>query len=255
MDEATALLEALTHASPTTPTRCPRWTAHELVAHLAAGAREMADLAEAHLSGRPPRATRPFGEREAPFVAMDDTSVREVLVVEALRLAAATDALETAGEALVFADAVLGAPQLRLHGRVEAAVHRWDLVGDDDVGDELLGQPDLTRHSLTVLSAMLAGGEDGPDTRARRCGGRPLEAVLRSPGEPDVVARSGDATVAFELETSGVREPSLETDPATRLLLLWGRWSADRPVRWLVAGEQRRRLEGLLLPDRYAMST
>ena len=248
MDEATALLDTLTHAAPTASTRCPRWTAHELVAHLAAGAKEMADLAEAHPGGNPPRATRPFADREGPFVAMDNAVLRDVLMVEALRLAAAIDALASADGTLVFSQSVLGAPQLRLHGRVEAAMHRWDLVGDDDVGDELLGQPDLTSHSLTVLSAMLGGGEDGPDTRARRCGTGPLAAVVRSPGEPDVVVRRTHASVSFELAPSGVLEPWIETDPATRLLLLWGRCSPDRPMRWLVTGERRRRLERLLLP-------
>src|SRR5262249_2219726 len=47
MDEATAFLDALDRTPPDAPTACADWTAHELVAHLAAGAAEMADLTEA----------------------------------------------------------------------------------------------------------------------------------------------------------------------------------------------------------------
>ena len=46
MDEATALILTLEQTPTDAPTACSGWTAHELVAHLAAGAAEMADLTE-----------------------------------------------------------------------------------------------------------------------------------------------------------------------------------------------------------------
>lgn len=33
------------------------------------------------------------------------------------------------------------------HARSEYALHRWDLVGDDDIGSDLLAQPELTDHA------------------------------------------------------------------------------------------------------------
>ena len=56
MDEATAFLTAPDRTPPDAPTVCAEWTAHALVAHLAAGAAEMADLTEAAVAGEPARA-------------------------------------------------------------------------------------------------------------------------------------------------------------------------------------------------------
>ncbi len=68
---------------------------HELVAHLAAGAKETTDLIEESLTGRPPRTTRSFDEREAAFVALPDEQLRRAMVDESHRKAAATEALAT----------------------------------------------------------------------------------------------------------------------------------------------------------------
>jgi Mycothiol maleylpyruvate isomerase N-terminal domain len=65
--EPPALAAALEHAEPSAPTACTGWTAHDIAAHLAAGAKEMADLIEEHLAGLRPRATQGYEARERPF--------------------------------------------------------------------------------------------------------------------------------------------------------------------------------------------
>jgi hypothetical protein len=44
--------------------------------------------------------------------------------------------------------------QFVTHHRSEAAIHRWDITGSDDLSDELLAQPELTRHAVSVLNSM-----------------------------------------------------------------------------------------------------
>jgi len=74
--ESGELMKTLADADPAAPTACSQWTVHDLVAHLAAGAKENADLVEDELAGRPARATRTFAEREPSFVAMPDVEDR-----------------------------------------------------------------------------------------------------------------------------------------------------------------------------------
>jgi Mycothiol maleylpyruvate isomerase N-terminal domain len=52
--EPGALAEVLEQMEPSSPTACAGWTVHDIAAHPAAGAKEMADLVEEHLAGRPP---------------------------------------------------------------------------------------------------------------------------------------------------------------------------------------------------------
>jgi hypothetical protein len=68
------------------------------------------------------------------------------MVEHARRNVAATRALGERGPAasVTFTGATLTAGQLATHARSEAAIHRWDIVGDDEVSDELLAQPDLS---------------------------------------------------------------------------------------------------------------
>jgi hypothetical protein len=81
----------------------------------------MAELTEAATARRGERATRDFAAREAPYVAMPDDQLRDRLVVEALRLNAAIEALRHTGsgvEATVpFAGRRLGSHELEMHGR------------------------------------------------------------------------------------------------------------------------------------------
>lgn len=232
MDEATALLTTLGDTPAGAPTACAGWTAHDLVAHLAAGAAEMADHAERALSGAPERETAGMAQREAPFAAMDDPALREILFGHALRLEAATAELARLGLDLPFSGRRLSASEIRLHGRSEAAIHRWDLCGDDGVGDELLSQPELTAHAVTVLNSMLDGSGEATAIRARSAAlEAPRELRLAAPGQPDVVVVVEPAGGRLALAPPD-GSPTVITDPATRLLALWGRRSPGRSMVW-----------------------
>jgi uncharacterized protein (TIGR03083 family) len=232
MDEATALLTTLTSTDPSAPTACTGWTAHHIVAHLAAGAAEMASHIEEALSGRGERATAHFADREAPFVAMDDEALRGRLLTEALRLNAATQELLESGTTVLFSGRRMSAADIETHGRSEAALHRWDLCGDDDVGDELLEQPDLTEHAVHVLNAMIPGSGESPAIRAEAAGlSQSGRFEFGSPGQYDVVLVINETGASFEL-ASPVESPLATSDPTTRLLALWGRRSPNRAIKW-----------------------
>lgn len=250
MDEATALLRTLESTPPDHPTACPGWTAHELVAHLAAGAAEMAVLTEASCAGTHERPTRGFDEREAPFVALADDELRDRLFVEALRLNAAIDAMRVAGPSctVAFSGRQLTAADLDLHGRSEAALHRWDLVGSDQVSTDLLAQPELTRHAVTVLNEMLDGSGESPRARAADRGVTDLRAAIAAPGQPDVVLVVDEEGARLELHDP-VATPALRTDAATRLLALWGRRSATGGLEWTDDGPVAAQLSSLLWPQ------
>ena len=101
------------------------------------------------------------------------------------------------------------------------------LAGSDAVSDELLAQPELTDHAVAVLNAMPILNES-PQRRSRHTGGTPLSIVLRADGRPDVVLSS--ARWEFVCEGTGVGDAVVHTDPAHRLLVLWGRRSMKRPL-------------------------
>ncbi len=232
MDEATAFLATLEATAPTAPTACAGWTAHDLVAHLTAGAAEMAELTEAVTTGRGARATTSFATREAPYVALDDDELRARLVVEAVRLGVAVDTLAAApGLTVSFSGRRLDAAALTMHGRSEAALHRWDLAGDDDMSEELLGQPELTAHAVDVLNTMLEGAAEDVTARTRAAAITEMRAGFAAPGQMDVVLVVDGAGARLELGEHGAR-CCARAAPATRLLALWGRRSAARPIAW-----------------------
>jgi len=146
--ELKALAAVLGDLEPTAPTACAEWTVHDLVAHLAAGAKETAELVEEHLAGQPARPTRGFDERERPFRALAHDELLVALADQSRRKLAALDALADRDDhdAVAFTGTMMTAAQFQTHARSEAALHRWDLVGDDSVSDRLLSQPELTRH-------------------------------------------------------------------------------------------------------------
>jgi hypothetical protein len=243
--EAAALLTTLGHTPAAAPTACEGWTAHELVAHLAAGAAEMADLTEDALTGRPPRPTRAFDEREAPYVALADDELRDLLLVEAIRLGVAVEELRgrCPDAGVEFAGRFLSTDELTMHGRSEAALHRWDLVGDDEVSRELLRQSELTAHAVSVLSQMTVLSAESVADRAAAAG---LEGPLRfaSPGQPDVVLVDGPEGPLLELADPS-RQPTATADAATRLLALWGRRSRG-VIRWGDSEEEAEALDAFL---------
>lgn len=231
--ESRALMEALNRVDPVSATACSEWTAHELVAHLAAGAKEIADLIEDTLAGRPVRATQSFEQREASFIAMDDQQLRQAMVEHSRRKVAATEALAAQGPQATFefTGRPFTAALLERHSRSEAAIHRWDLVGDDEVSEQLLGQQEFTSHAVEVLNTLPILAE-APAARVRRAGVSRLRVVLRTRGEPDIVLAATEQGARFETGESGqaTGDAVVTTDAPNRLLTLWGRRSTQRQI-------------------------
>ena len=166
-------------------TACRGWTTHELVAHLAAGAAEMAELIAAHLSGDPDRPTRDLKSRELPYRALPDAQLRDQLVANTGRLSGVLDQLEAdPRDRVMFTGRAMTAADFTMHARSECTVHRWDLVGRDDIGWAMLGQPALTKHTLTVLTSM----STLPETPANRLRAAAPRAAARS-RDPQRAAR------------------------------------------------------------------
>ena len=153
MDELIAFLDALDRSAPGKATHCSAWTTHDLLAHMVAGTEEMTRLATLAAADGPDPVTRSFVEREAPWRATADDELREAFVPAGARLVCALDALPV-GTTVAFTGWAMTADQLRLHARSELALHRRDLVGDDDTGNHLLAQPELIAHGRSVLVHM-----------------------------------------------------------------------------------------------------
>ncbi|HUV57254.1 MAG TPA: maleylpyruvate isomerase N-terminal domain-containing protein [Acidimicrobiales bacterium] len=239
--EADAFFEALDVTSPDSLSACAGWTTHDVTAHFAAAAVEVALNLEAYGEGRPVPLTRGFEEREAPYRAMGHDQLRTQLPISIERAAVALDAvLNSQPDAVVpWTGREMVVATFITHMRSELALHRWDLVGDDDVSAVLLAQPELTDHAVTVLGrALVARGAASDSTN--------IHATISAPGTQDVIALvDGDgARLIHGEETS---DPVVIGDPAARLLFLWGRRPGD--PRRLVAPRGHQllaRLENLL---------
>ncbi|MDP9236673.1 MAG: maleylpyruvate isomerase N-terminal domain-containing protein [Chloroflexota bacterium] len=244
ISEAQALLEALDRVPPTALTACAGWTAHEVTAHLAAGADEIARLFEAFGEGLPVPPTRGFEEREAPYRAMDDGALRKRLFAASARMGSAMQAVLTREpEAIIpFTGMPFKATTFVLHSRSESAIHRWDLVGDDDISLDLLSRPEITEHAVTTLAPLLF---------SRGCGvapvaGRALSARIRADGRQDI-AIAHDSTGASLSLVPDDGSPAIETDAAARLLFIWGRRPGDGSrIRSMLPPDDRRGVEALL---------
>jgi hypothetical protein len=97
-----AFLTSLAEVAPDAATACSEWIVHELVAHLAAGVEESAELIEDVLAERTNRPTRSFDEREAPFRALPDEELRKALGVQIERVVAALGGLAELGPDATF---------------------------------------------------------------------------------------------------------------------------------------------------------
>lgn len=209
--EFEAFHEALQGLPANSLTACAGWTAHEVVAHLTSGAELLVEQARAHLDGEPAPQVDDWAVRDLPYQALDDSELRQRLVAGEREM---TELLTGFAPADVIPGLGWGMPagEIVLHMRQEFAVHRWDLVGDDPVGDKLLAQPELLGHSVRMLAGSLVAAGDGTDFSAR----------LRSPGEPDLLVEVRDGKGQLTLADPD-DSPAVESDPAARLLLLWGR--------------------------------
>jgi hypothetical protein len=229
-------------------TACRDWTAHELVAHLAAGAAEEADLIEAHLAGAPARPTRPHEAREQPYRAMPDPQLRDELVRNAARLAVSLEQLAALDPAdpVHFSGRPMTAADFAMHSRSECALHRWDLVGRDDAGWAMLGQPALTEHAFTVLTSMSTLPETPANRIARQRARADARLVLRSAPHDDVVVTLSAGVVSLARQPIDATQPDVELEPAARLLLLWGRREPSARINVHARDAGRRVLEMLL---------
>lgn len=245
IDEIGEFFTTLLATPPHRRTACRGWTAHELVAHVAAGAAEEADLIDAHLGGEP-RPTRTFEAREPPYRALADDQLRECLVREAGRLSIALDQLaRNVEDRVLFTGRAMSAADFAMHSRSECALHRWDLVGRDEIGWAMLGQPVLTQHALGVLTSM----STLPEAPANRLGGasaRPeMRAVIRSAPHDDVIVTVTGGTFAMSMQPINETAADVELDAAARLLLLWGRREPSAPIDVYASGGAADALEAL----------
>ena len=119
-----------------------------------------------------------------------------------------------------------------MHQRSEAVLHRWDLVGTDEIGNPLLAQPELTRHAVMVLNAFQRVLGESPTARARQAGVSALCITLRSPGHADVILEVAAGEGRFEVSEHGsAKSDALVTsDAAQRFLVIWGRRPSTRPI-------------------------
>lgn len=234
-DSVEIFLATIASVPADAPTACTDWTARNVAAHLAAGFEEVSVLIEDSLADRPSRDTRTFDEREAPYLAMDDDTLhlqlRDHLFVTTKVLADFRAAGPDA--AFEFNGALFSAAQMTVHLDSELAIHRWDLVGDDVIGQKLLATPAFTRHAVFLLNTlpMLA---EAATNRVTDTDLRATTVVLRTPGQPDValhVDADGQARFVHGESEGGIDgQFVVTTDGANRLLTLWGRRSSRHVV-------------------------
>jgi hypothetical protein len=215
-------LDAVQRRRPDAGTWCEAWTVRDIVVHQAGNAEELARVLGAHLEGESVQ-TRNFEEREGPLRAMNDTDLWDALhdrMATLNEVAAAADEVPAETD-VAWTGRTMKVPWFAEHMREELVLHGWDVTGDDADAQARLAEPWMTTHSvLAVGRPLLAKG-------AKELGsGERIEARLRVADTDDVVL-SADAehtTIALE-EPKGA--PTLETDGAARVLLLWGRRPGD----------------------------
>ncbi|MHB1522308.1 MAG: maleylpyruvate isomerase N-terminal domain-containing protein [Ferrimicrobium sp.] len=219
--EVGAFLEALDNTAPNAVTMCALWRAHEVVAHLAAGALEIALHLEAQGEGRPIPSTRSFEEREAPFVAMEDSNLRLELQRNIGRVIKSLDTVlgVDAEAAVPWTGRQMAVSSFVTHLRSEFALHRFDLVGDDAVSLQLLSQPEFTHHAVTVLGRALL-------TRGATAGPRTFQAILDAPRSKQILVLVDHDGARLEWSKT-LSDPDVRGDLASRFLLLWGRMPGD----------------------------
>ena len=214
-DAMCAFISSVSRLPASAPTWCSGWSAHDLTAHVTAAAEERADLIDDHLAGKPSRATRSWQVREPPFRAMPDAVLRERLQEHAVRFERNVSALRE-DDTILYTGWAMTAQRLRMHSHSEAVLHRWDLVGDDAVGIQLLSDPAMVTHALAVFDALPALAESQRWHRSNLVS-RPV--ILRSGGGPDVVVSPGEALLA----TPNADGVVIELRPHELPLVLWGR--------------------------------
>ncbi|MFF5430255.1 maleylpyruvate isomerase N-terminal domain-containing protein [Streptomyces griseofuscus] len=244
LPELVPFARAVQARRPDDGTWCEAWTVRDVLIHQTGNAEELARVLEAFLAGTPVE-TRGF-DREAPYHRLSDADLWSAFLRNCAHLtdiaAAAARDLSPDTE-ITWTGRTVTAPFFAEHMREELILHRWDLTGDDRTAVRALDEPWMTEHSvISVGRPLLARGRAelrlAPDER--------LEARLRTPGTDDIVLTADGDTAGIRLAAPD-GPATIESDAATRLLLLWGRRPAD-PSRWHSAAgpETLRRVRTLL---------
>jgi uncharacterized protein (TIGR03083 family) len=228
LPEWEAFTQTVQARRPDAGTWCEGWTVHDVLAHQTGNAEELTRVLEAHMAGNPVE-TRGFG-REERYRAMADAELWSSFVAHCERLVEVTQAAsrELPGDAKVmWTGRSVSVPFFAEHMREELVLHCWDVSGDDTTARHGLASPWMTRHTVEdVGKPLLRRGAAG--LAIERDG--PIEGRLRSPGTDDVVV-----TATKEGNAIGFDKPdgqaTIWSDPATRVLFLWGRRPAD-PSGW-----------------------
>lgn len=216
-------LDAVRARRPEQGTRCDAWTVRDVVAHNAGNAEEIARVLGAFLAGEGAPATRSFEEREPPLRALNDIDLLDALLSRLKRLVEVlTAATDAPADALVpWTGRQMKVASFSTHMRNELALHRWDLAGDDPISYRLLSQPELTYHSVNAVGHPLL-------RRGARSTGdhQQVSYRLRVGWGDDLLVGVGADGPLLEL-TPPSGDAAVDTDPAARLLLLWGRRPDD----------------------------
>ena len=243
--EAEAFLATIDKSDPRGISSCDGWTTHEIAAHITGIAVEVNRHLDPFLQGDPVPETRSFEEREDPLRAIEYADLLNRLDTEELRMRRlVADVLEMNPESVIpWTGRRMAVAKFIPHLRNEHALHRWDIVGDDELSITLLGQSDLSQHSVEVLGQILlvAGRKRDPEPDTD------FYACLHSEGQRDlsVVLQEGEGSLRWDENSS--REPSVVGDPAARLLFIWGRRpEGSGRLRSYLAPDELSRLQALL---------
>jgi Mycothiol maleylpyruvate isomerase N-terminal domain len=183
-NEVEAFLATLADTPPDAMTACDRWTTHDLGAHLAGTFEEVVRHLRAYADGHPLTSTRGFEEREAPFKLLSPDELLRTIERgdEQMRAEVATIVADDPDATLTWTRRQMRVDSFLTHLRSECAIHRWDMVGDDETSWRLLGSFDLFKHAITAIGSgpmsargLATGAGDGEDcvvpTRSRRASG------------------------------------------------------------------------------------
>jgi uncharacterized protein (TIGR03083 family) len=213
-----AFAETLSQFGPSALTACTDWTVHDLVVHMVSGADEILRHLKPALDQAPIPATRSFAEREGAWADVADDDLRNQLPTLVAQVNQHLDDLlaREPGHIMAWSGRQMPTSMFRSHLRNEFALHRWDMIGSDDVSIQLFSDPSLTAHTVRALAGPLVA----------RATPMPYgwSARLRSGQQPDVVIRSTNNGLAMTIEEQTEEQPTIDTDPDIRLLLLWNRF-------------------------------
>jgi uncharacterized protein (TIGR03083 family) len=219
------------------PSRCPGWTAHDVVRHVTQMNELMVDAVEAARAGRRPDRLRGFDPKTTPQELLAQAPPAEPAATLA-DYERSTRAVREAVAALEGTDLTLGSPTGRqpwprvvLHGLFDALIHERDVT-------EPLGcsaPPGADRLPVLAYALLLAArvacvyGHELAVTLDT--GGQPVRVAVRGAVVEVVPAADADAAVAVEplrlLDALAGRGPLREAlaapDPVLAALALFGR--------------------------------